>query len=524
MSRSVRATMRIGLLALFALAVVVAAGCGGGDSTTSGSGDGTGASAGEAKDGGVLKVALESEPSTLNPSEVIEGSSAGVVLQISEGLYEMGPEGEPVPRLAKSAKASKDGLTWTIQLQEGVKFSDGSPMTADDVVFTIDEARNSPYFAGLYEVITSAKASSPTTVVLKLEKPNPALLSQFGLYTAYVVPDDFGGISEQEFAKNPVGTGPYMLKSWKRGQGPRLVKNPNYWDASKPHLDEIVFVPITNESSRLAQIRGGELQAGKASALAIKTGVPEGSGVNVVASPQIAASYLLLSQKDDTFKDARIREAVNLAIDRDGIVKTATDEAGESGLGYLPPAVAYSIADQLKPPARDAEKAKELVAEAVADGVDDSFTIKFYSFEPPLASQIIQQNLEEVGLDVELQPLDEAALNGQLEAGEYEAVMGVYSAAITDPTELVGFYVGFFGAGAGVDTTKLAKLGEEAAVEMDSTKRGELYAQFQELIAEEEVMQVVYYNPLLLAVSDEVTGATLNAVGNLMLREAGYVE
>ncbi len=511
-------------MVLLALATVLLAGCGGGGGGGGAETGGEAANDARATDGGTLQFALESEPTTLNPPQAIEGSALIVILEVSEGLYEFDEEGNIDPNLAESSETSADGRTWTFTLQKGVKFSNGQPLTSKDVVFSLEQARNSSYFAGFYENIASVVAKGDHTVVIKTKTAAPVLPAQLASYTADIVPADFAGMSEKEFGQKPIGTGPFVVSSWQRGQALKLVKNPDYWKQSKPHFDEIVFTTVTDETSRLAQVRGGELDMAKATPLAVKTGIPAGSGVRVEETAQTIVDYLLLNQHDPSFEDPRMREAINLAVDREGLIKTATDGKGQAGASYLPPATIYS--EELEPPARDVAKAKKLAAEAIADGADSSFTMPYYNFDSysAIAAQVVQQNLEEIGLKVKLQPLDEAALNEMLEAGEYEAVLGIYYPANADPSEITEFYLAFYAPHNGADLKAQEEVAEQALTELDSEKRGELYAELQEMVADEESMLVLNYQPLVYPVQETITGVRFDPVGNVLLREAGFTE
>lgn len=527
MSNRLSVTVRGGVVFAFAIVAVVIAGCGGGSSSSSAPTGGSSSpdSTEAAKPGGVLKFALEGEPTTLNPSQVIENPSAIVGFQIGETLFEVNDKGEAEPNLATGSEVSKDGLTWTIPLRKGVKFSTGEPMTADDVVFSIEQARTGPYFASLYEQIETVKAVSPSTVEIKTSVPSPALLPVLGLYAADIVPANYGGVSEKEFALNPIGTGPFALKSWKHGQGIDLVKNTHYWKPNLPLLDEVQFTFTADENARLAQLRGGDIDATRATPLTVKSGLSQAPSVQVDETGYTNVDYFLIAPNLPLFKDPSIREAVNLAVDRDGIIKAATADKGEPGASYLPPAVTYHDPN-LQPPERDVEKAKELVAAAVKKGVDPSFTLNSYSFDSPsgISTQIIQQNLEEVGFNVTLERLDEAALTSKFESSDFEAVVGPYYPVLTDPTELTAFYLTFYAEHSGADYKPQEKLANEASVEMDPTKRGQLYTELQEMIADEESLQILDYQPGIMARQENVVGFEYDPVGFVHLDRAGFTE
>lgn len=520
MKQPARVPLRtLGIAFVVAVAAFVA-GCGGGSGSSAGDGE---ANAAAAQPGGTLRFGLESEPTTLNPFNAIELTTTYVIPQINETLFNIDSKGKPQPNLATEYTTSADGLTWTFQIRKGVKFSDGTPMTADDVAFSIEKARVGPYFASLYEPIERARATSPSTVVVETSKPMPAMLADLALYVAGIVPENFGGVSEKEFAEHPVGTGPFEFKSWKHGQAITLVKNASYWQPDLPLLDEIVYTFTTDENARLAQLRGGDIDMTRATPLTVKSGLAQAPDVRVEEIPGVWTYFMLLNQNDQLFEDPRVRRAVNLAVNREGMIQAGADGKATLGAAFLPPSVEYS-AEDLQPPPQDIAKAKSLLAEAVDEGASTDFTIKFFSFDSfaRLASQIAQQDLEEVGFDVKLQAVDEAAINAQLEAGEYEAVLASFLPYVTDPSELTSFYLAFYAQNSGADVEGQTKLSDEANVEQDPSKREQLYHQLQEEIAAEESLQILYYLPMVTVVRDEVTGLEFNPVGLVALGAAGF--
>lgn len=515
MIRTSRVAGRFAALVLAVAAAVAANGCGGGNATG-------GTTSGAPGDGGVLRFALETAPSTLDPSQMVEKASLIVTQQVAEGLFEVEKNGQTVPDLASDVKTAPDGRTMTIDLRRGVTFSNGKPMTSKDVVFSLEQARKSPFNGSLYSSISAVEAPSSGTVVLKLKSAAPALVSALANYSAYIVPDNFGGLSEKEFGQAPIGTGPYAVASGQRGGDIELIPNSHYWKQTKPHFDEIVFTVATDENSRLQQLRSGDLDMSSATLIGTTTGLPPGSGVRIDETQQKIVNYLLLNQNYPLFKDPRVREAVNLAVDREGIIKTATDGKGQLGASFLPPSQTFF--DNAQPPARDVAKAKQLVAEATTDGVDAEFTLRFYDFDgySKLATQIIQQDMEEIGIDVKLQPLDEAALNELIAAGEYEAVVGIYLPSITDPVGLSTLYLSFFAPKSGQDAAALTQVADEAAVELNEERRNQLYVRLQEMMIEEEGLLVLNYQPEVYPAAEMVTGIEFDGVGDVLLRNAGF--
>jgi peptide/nickel transport system substrate-binding protein len=470
----------------------------------------------------VLHYGLEGEPTKLIPSEAIDGPSTSVLFFIGEPLYKLNHKSELVPNLATSYKESGGGLTWTFQLRKGVKFSNGKPLTSADVAFSIETARQSLYFASFYERINEVQAPSPSTVIMKLKEPAPALLAELSLFSADIIPDNYGGLSKQEFATHPIATGPFAVKSWHPGSGVVLSKNKYYWKPNRPYLDEVVFTSTSEESARLAQIRGGDLDMTRANPIGAKTGVPQGSGARVEEAPLALADFLLLNQNSSVFDNASLRKAVNLAVDREGIIKAATAEKGQLGGSYITPTIPFYT--PIQPPERNAAEAKSLVERATKEGANATFTIKTTVGDTAVgtSSQIVQQDLEEAGFTVKIQSLDEAALNEQIEAGEYDAVMAHYGPAIADPTELTTFYLTFYAKNSGADLAKQTAIAEEASSERNRQKRGQLYAQLQREIAAEESLLILDYSRLVYPVREDVAGVEFDGVGVFSMDGAGF--
>jgi len=207
MSAELRPVLAITALLLLA---GLSAGCGGGGSSAR-------EGAGAPRPGGTLHLAQSGEISTLDPPEVLEEQSAHVVGQIMEPLFKTDSAGKVRPWLASTYKQSSDHLTWTLSLRKGVRFTNGDPLTASDVVFSLDRVGKSASWSFLYESIAEVSAPSADTVVIKTTKPMPGLPTVLSLFAADIIPKNFGGMTEKQFASHPIGTGPFKFVRWDRG-------------------------------------------------------------------------------------------------------------------------------------------------------------------------------------------------------------------------------------------------------------------------------------------------------------------
>ncbi|HET7119900.1 MAG TPA: ABC transporter substrate-binding protein [Solirubrobacterales bacterium] len=514
---------RNAVLALVALATLVLAGCGG-----SGGSGGSGDSTAAIKTGGTLRVGMGAEISNLTPSapETIGAPEIYAVDQINETLYRASSEGKVFPWLVKSGKPSADGLTWTFELKPGIKFSDGKPLTAEDVVFSLEQARKCVNYSFVYEPIKSIKATSPSTVVIKVEKPVPAMEANLALYAAAIVPKNYGGLSEKAFGQHPTGTGPFMFESWQKGKALTLAKNPNYWNQGEPKLDKLVFIGIQEDSSRLAQLRSGDIDMAFGPEFSQLKTIESTPGLKLSDYALNSAEFIAYNVDSKLFSNPKAREAANLAIDRESIVKVAFGGYGELGGSWLAPTLPYWT--EIEPTEHNLTKSKEVLAEAEKEGADPSFTLKYSSggVVQRTEAQIIQSNLKEAGFQVDLEPVDPTVILEQVATEEYGAFLTPIISDIPDPSELVGLYAGGL---EGIFThpknlEELQKLGAKAETEQDSTKRGELYAEFQEMVAEEENLSTLGYSPQLFAMKDNVEGYEPVSAGGPWFAQVGFAE
>jgi peptide/nickel transport system substrate-binding protein len=523
------ASLRFGVLAALAvLAVaVIAAGCGGGTSNASAGGSsGSSENEGKAQPGGTLRIADTAEPISLNPTTVDDNPSIHAVTQIVEPLFKANMEGEIEPWLAESAKPSADHKTWTVTLRKGVDFSNGKPMTAADVVFSLETVRKSALWGSMFEAIKSVRETSPDTVVITTSTPAAKLEGQLSLPFAGIVPNHFGGMSEKEFGNNPIGTGPFMLASWKRGETLTLEKNPHYWRKGEPLLDKVVFSVVPDVDSRTTQLRSGELDAIASPDWSQLASLESDSSLHVGTYAMGYLDALGLNLKNPLFQDPRVREAINLAIDREGIVSAALDGHGEPAGSWLTPAL-EDHDPSIKAPTQDIAKAKELVAEAVKEkGLTPTLTLSLITGDnfSNTASQIIQQNLEEIGLKVALQPLDESALISQLEAGKYDAYFLYLSSDIVDPSELASYYPATDAQFTSGKTAEVEKLAAQANAATNEGERRQLYYKMQEVVNKEKAFVTVDYRPFVWAMQSNVVGFDVNATGVPWLAEAGFTK
>jgi len=216
--------------------------------------------------GGTLSGIVQPEPPILVSALNSQAPTQYIAGKIYQGLLTYGPDLKPRPELAKSWQISPDGLTYTFELQQGVKWHDGKPFTSADVVFSIDKMLREVHVrtrAVINKYMASIRAVNDSTVEIKLKEPFPPFISMFETGTMPMMPKHiYDGTDYRNNPANqkPVGTGPFMLKEWKKGAYIKLAKNPNYWKKGKPYLDELVFYVIPDSASRAVAFEKGDVQ------------------------------------------------------------------------------------------------------------------------------------------------------------------------------------------------------------------------------------------------------------------------
>ena len=521
MSRSGLSRMRLSALVLLGLVALAVAGCGGGGASSSSSGD-------EAapKPGGTLRIAQEAEAENINPLETVDNSGANVVSQIVEPLFKLNAQEELEPWLASSVKKSDDERVWTLQLRKGVQFSTGQPMTSADVLFTLEQARKSVIWESLLANIEKVEAPSPSTIVIRNAKPAPELEVNLSQWSFGIVPKDWEGKTEKEFGQDPIGTGPFTLGQWKHGESITLDKNPRYWQKDRPYLDKVVFHSVPSPDSRVAQLKGDQLDAIYQPPFSQLDAIESSPDFKVGDYPMGLVEFLILNSHDSLFENQKVREAVELAVDREGLNNAALFGHGEPAGAWVAPAMPGSAAETIEPAAQDQKRARTLLTEAEKEGADPSFTLASSAESGYWQSgaQIVQQNLEEVGFKVTIEPINVATLFENLGSDDYDmAAVEVYPST-PSPAELLSYYNVTEAFYTGADTSTTSKLTNRAIRTTSPAKRNDDWRQIQEIIKEEQFLLPTTYSQFEWALKANVSGFYVPLTGLLWLGDTGFTD
>ena len=436
-----------------------------------------------------LVVGVVLEPPHLDPTAGAAAAIDEVVYaNVFEGLTRIGSGGEVLPALAASWDISEDGKTYTFHLHEGVKFHDGSDLTAEDVVFSLDRARaddSTNAQKALFAAIDTVEAVDANTVKVTLKNPQGSFLYNMGWGDAVIVaPETAEGNKE-----NPVGTGPFKFGNWAKGSSITIEKNPNYW-GEPVALDKAEFRIIPDAAAAIPALLSGDVQAfANMPAGDALAQIQADSRFEVVIGSTEGETILSTNNKKAPFDNLKVRQAVAHALNREEII------AGNgSGLGtpigshFSPGNSAYVDLTGTYP--YDPEKAKALLAEA---GFPDGFDATIKLPPPPYArdgGQVVASQLRKVGINLEIIPVEWADwLDQVFKNKDYDLTIVSH----TEPND-IGIYARhdyYFQ----YENPEFDAVMAELDVSSDEAKRTELYQKAQRILAEDAVNGFMFQLP-----------------------------
>jgi peptide/nickel transport system substrate-binding protein len=482
--------------------------------------------------GGTLVYSRQLETVTLNPREIKNGNGDIFADEmLYNGIVRNDPNGpdKVVPGLAESWDISKDGLTYTFHLRKGLKYSDGSPLSAADVAWNLEQFADPEVnisLAGVAAGMESAKATNNTTVVVKLEHPVAAFLYNLAVFPAFIV--DKAKLEEEgpAFWKHPIGTGPFKLKEFASGSHITFEKNPYYFEKGKPYLESMRWNFVPNSNTRVLALKSGEAQ--------MIDGVPFAQVESLQSDSSLAVQEIELPQeilmvtntKVKALNDVHVRRALSLAINRKQL-----NEAVFRGTGTVPNSVIQNFeldaSDQEVPPFEfNVEKAKaEMAKSKFANGftVSLQYPAGFDYFKQ--MALLVQQEMSEIGVTVKLEELEAATIAEKWLEGEFELTFP-FTGTTSDvpvPDEYASFYAL---PAAELDGFKSFWTNKEAEglVEkfISSTNEGARKSEWkviQELFNEEMPSLNVMDFPLINGHQSNVCGTKANGLGVDQLQE-----
>jgi peptide/nickel transport system substrate-binding protein len=427
-----------------------------------------------------LRVGIQDDPDALDPAT--SGTYAGrfIFAAMCDKLVDIGPDLSIVPQLAQSWTIAADKKSVSFTLRKGVTFHDGTPFDAAAVKFNIERmlSMKDSRRKGELAPVASVDVLAPDQVRINLKESFAPLLSVLSDRAGMMVSP--AAAAKDDFAIHPVCAGPYKFVERKSRDLIRVQKYAGYWNGADYGYDEIVYSYIPDSTVRLARVRAGDLDVAERIAPTDLKAVRDDKNIRLHGAPGLAVSHLMVNvgagekANSPLGKDARLRRAFELSIDRNVVNRVAFNGEYTADNQMIPPSDPY-YSKSHPIPARDITAARKLMAEVGVNNVPVEITFENALVDARVA-QIVQSMAKDAGFEVKLLPLETAAAIQRYLAGNFEVYIGNWSGrGDPDPT-----LYAFFGCNGGQNVNKycnkqLDGVLNEARAEDDFAKRKQLY-------------------------------------------------
>ena len=501
----------VALVAGLVLAVATAAGCGSSGSS-SGSSGGSTASAGTPVYGGNLVIARQSDSQSMDATTVFDNESIWVFEQIYQMLYTVSPNGKgTVPQLATSYTLSPDKKTYTFTLRQGVKFSNGQPMTSKDVVFSIDQARKASQGWGYIDgAIDSVKADGPGKVIIHTKYPWAPLIADIALFANGIVPDNYAGQSKTAFYQHPIGTGPFKWDYWHKGSALKLVKNPLYWEKGKPYLNSVTWTYVGNTDTRQLQLEGGQIQIDEFPPFSTVAALKANPNLDMNLFNSTRTDYLMMNERIPQLADIHVRRAISYAINRKALVAAALYGHGTPANSFMPPQVPYYDPHSPGLQFNLAQAKAEMAQSKYPHGFSIQLLLGGGNAYEKTMGQLIQAELKPIGINVSFNQVDPNVEFTDEQNFKYQLGFSYWTMDIADPDELVSFAVdptqGAKSFYTDYNNANVIQWTHEAEKTFNVSQRQHLYNLIQAQAAHDAFMGFLFYSPYAYATSNKVHG------------------
>ncbi|TGA96472.1 ABC transporter substrate-binding protein [Sporolactobacillus shoreae] len=509
------------ILSVFMALAMILAGCSSGGSGSSSS------SAGK-----TLIFGRGADTTSLDPAVVTDGESFRVTQNIFDTLvsYDYSKQSTSIlPSLATSWKITNGGKVYTFNLQNGIKFQDGTPFNAQAVVYNFDRWMNGKasgkfaYFPSMFGgykgdaglVIQSVTAPNANTVVFTLKRPSAPFLKNLAM-SPFAISSP---AAIKKYGKNygvtaAVGTGAYSFKSWKRNDTITLTKNKNYWKKGLPKISTLIFKVIPDNSSRLNALKNGEIDLMDGVNPSDVAGLKGNNQLQVYTRPPMNIAYLGFNVTMKPFNNVKVRQALNMAVDKSGIIKAFYNGQAQPAVNPMPPSL-LGYDKSIKPYPYDLTQAKKLLAQA---GFPNGFTTTLYTMsnprdyipEPMNVAQSIQSTFGKIGVKVKIVTVEWSSYIDKLTKGGAPMYIMGWTGDNGDPDNFLYTLLDKDAIGSNnfsfYSNNQLHNILIAAQSETSDAKRVALYDQAQVILHNDAPwVPLVYANPVLVGKST-ITG------------------
>lgn len=469
-----------------------------------------------------LNIAIAADPGPLDPAVSMDNSTWKISYPAYERLVEFnGGSTEVKPGLAKNWSVSKDGKTWTFLLNSGHKFSDGTSVDANAVKYSFDrllKIAKGP--SAVYGIISNIKTQGSNTVIFTLKQSFPPFLSTLAA--------DYGSIVDPSVAKKAVGSdmgqgylathtmgsGPYQLTSWKKGQ--YLQLGLNKYSNIKPELQTVTFKIVSDSSAQKLQLQNGAVDIAESIPTEQLKDLKSLKNVTLLQKPSLLVDYVYInsSKGNAALQNVNVRQALNEAIDRKSLINAVQQGYATPLNGPIPKGL-WGYDASIKGYPYSVSQAKALLSQAGVKNLQ--LTLLYSDNDPWWATEAltIQSDLQQIGVNVKLNKVAYATSRNMMDKGQFDLALGVWSPDFADPFAFMNYWYdsnnfGLAGDRAFYKNPQVDALLRQAATSNSHTERIQLYDQTQKNVVNDAPYILLYQKDFLLPMNKNVKGFVFN--------------
>ena len=469
---------------------------------------------------GVLTIGRREDSTTFDPIATAQNVDFWVFMNIFDQLVRVDRSGTKLePGLAESWTISDDGLTYTFKMRDA-KFSDGTPITADDAAYTMIRIRDdeASFWSESYKIIATAVATDPTT----LTSASAPFLSTLAMpATAIIQKAGMEAMGSEAYGEDPVASGAFTVKQWIRGDRVILEKNPNFWQADRVQLDGVEWISVPDDNTRMLKMQAGELDAAIFVPFSNIADLQKDPKLKVLLDPSTREDTLILNHLNPALARKEVREAIDMAIDKQAIVDAITFGIGEVANSYISKGALFYYADNLRRP-HDPAKAKELLAAAGVADLNLNYVVNAGDLVDEQIAVLTQQQLAEAGIGVTIQKVDPSQTWEMLSTGEYDLMVNYWTNDIIDPDQKTTFVLGHdvnLNYYSRYENPVVKDMVTAARIELDPVKREAMYVELQK-IAKADVNWIdLYYSPYRNVTQGNIENFYQSPLGRFFLED-----
>jgi dipeptide transport system substrate-binding protein len=494
-----------------------------------------------------LVYCSEGSPENFNPQINTTGTSFDAAYPVFNRLVEFeAGSTNVVPGLAEKWDVSDDGLTYTFHLRKGVKFHSNKSFKptrdfgADDVVATFNRMwkADDPYAKvsggaydyfndmGMPDLLKSVEKVDDNTVKFTLNKPEAPFIANLAMDFAAIHSKEYmdamqkAGTPEQ-VDQAPIGTGPWTFVDYQKDAVIRYKANPDYF-RGKQKIDTLVYAITPDATARMAKLQAGECHVAPYPNPADLDKLKADQNLQVLQQEGLNVGYLAFNTEKKPFDDKRVRQALNMAIDKEAIIKAVYQAAGKPAHNPIPPTI-WSYNESIKPYPYDPKKAQEMLKEAGVTSLNTDVWYmpvqRPYNPDAKKIAELIQADLSKIGITAELKTFEWGEYRKRLQAGEHQMGLLGWTGDNGDPDNFMGVLLSCGSARPGGQNIAkwcnqdFTKLLDEARQTADQAKRTELYMKAQEIFHEEAPWFPIAHSVVYMPMSKKVVGYKIHPFG-----------